>query len=113
MAKKTSKKQSSQQKPKITIYYADRLNYQEIAYTVRELLVTALADTSIAAQEGDIDIEEMAKYLEQGFRPDALQDLLGTTLGKGVLIGSYLEYKLNLSRIEEAEALEELEESGQ
>lgn len=93
----------------LPIYYVDRVNYVEVAYMLRDLLLDNLTNTPINANEADVDIDDLAKYLEEGFQPDALQDFLENDFGKGMVIGSYMEFKLNIAKQEEEQALKEME----
>lgn len=93
----------------LPVFYTDRANYTEIAYMLRDLLISNLSTTPISATDADLEIEDLARYLEEGFVSEALQEFLVNDFGKGMVLGSYMEYKMNLAKQEEQEALEELE----
>jgi hypothetical protein len=93
----------------LPIFYIDRTNYVEIAYLLRDLLLKNLDNTAIEASDADIDIADFADYLEHGFRSEALEEFLTNDFGKGMILGSYMEYKLNLAKRDEEQVLEEME----
>jgi hypothetical protein len=53
--------------------------------------------------------QRFAEYLRNGLTPDALQEFVNTDFGKGVLLGSYIEYEATQAREDEKKALEEME----
>lgn len=55
----------------------------------------------------DIEIDMFADFLDKGLTHDALTEFLRTDFGKGILLGTYFEYRSNRDKEEEAKALEE------
>lgn len=102
-------KQKELKAPGLPIMYIDRANYTEIAYMLRDLLMSKLATTPINASDADVDVEDLAKYLEEGILTESLQGFLEDDFGKGMVLGFYMEHKLNLAKREEEEMLKELE----
>lgn len=93
----------------LPVYYVDRLNYTDIAYILRDQFLFYFADTPLTANEEDLDIPDLATFLEYNLHTEGLEDFLTTDFGKGMILGMYLEHKMELAKQEEIAALKELE----
>lgn len=94
------------------IYYLNRTNYTEIAATIYEVFIRNIHDFSALGGpvlESDLELEVFAEFLDKGLTHSALVEFLRTDFGKGILLGSYFEYRSNKDKQDEQEALEEQE----
>lgn len=93
--------------------YSDRLNYYDLAATIRDMFIKAIENHDNVGgpiMDEDIDLDEFSKYLEKGFLIEALDEFTNTSFGKGLLMGAYLEHALEKAKREEREALKEMGE---
>lgn len=92
------------------IYYINRTNYTEIAATICETFIRNIHNVSAfggPVAESDIDLEAFSEFLDKGLTHDALTEFLRTDFGKGILLGSYFEYRSNKDKEDEIKALQE------
>lgn len=92
--------------------YIDNLNYSEIAATIIEHVHEALGDEDLLGQAligGEVNIEDFASILEGMFDTVALNELITTQFGRGILFGMYLRIKEESLAHDEQEVLDEMD----
>lgn len=102
-AKKSSKKEVT------VVHFADYVNYLEVAAILSEKvekLCISSKELAFLAAEGSFNLDAFAGMLEHNIDVDMLNELMGSELGKGILIGLYLADISNASLQEEIEQLE-------
>lgn len=91
--------------------YDSRLNYSDIAYILYDKVAALFMDSEyLQTSNGDIDVEAFTRFLDEGFNTEALNELLASEFGKGMVMGAYLEHQMHQARMDEAAMLEELAE---
>lgn len=108
MANKTKTGKKGTATP-VTIFYQERFDYSEIAAIVRDSFIQAIEDGSAVGglpSSDDIDLENFAAYIAQGFIPSAVDEFMKTQFGKGLILGAYLEHLMNVALLEETEVLD-------
>ena len=99
-------------KKSVAIPYYDRLNYVEVAATIITHLEESLGDEDLlgdALMGGEVNIEDFAIVLESLFDTKAIQELINTTFGRGILFGMYLRIKSESLALDEQETLDEMD----
>jgi hypothetical protein len=110
MGNKAKNSKKKQDNGPVTIYYESRFDYSEIAAIVRDSFIQSIEDGEAVGglpSSDDIDLENFAHYISQGFVPSAVNEFMKTQFGKGLILGAYLEHMMNSALAEEQEALNE------
>jgi hypothetical protein len=92
----------------LPVFYVDRLNYTDVAYMLQDLFIKYFKGTQLTASDEDIDVNDLANFLEGELHSHGLDDLLSHDFGKGMVLGMYLEHKMELARKDEIAALQEM-----
>jgi len=95
-----------------SIHYKDRYNYVEIAATIIEQVNIALESEHLlgeALNSGSINMHDFAETLEALFDSKAVDELLNSQLGRGLLFGMYLQITSQSMESDEQEVLDEMD----